>query len=340
MSDLYFDVATLNGVAAALPEPKTGLLDRHFTREVLSDRQEISFDVEGSDLKLAPFVHPGAPGQNVVGEGFQVKTFRPAYTKDRNPFTPGGQLTRRIGEAIGGTMSATDRLAAAIADEISKKKARHARRLEWMAAQALVAGKVTVAGDYYPAVVVDFGRDPANTIVKAGASKWGQAGVSPVADLATWGNSMESPVKEWNMTQDAFALLSQDPAFEKRMDTNRRGSNTISSDIPGAKFAAVYVGDLDGVAVYVLPKQTYTDSDGTTKQMVPNMTVIGIGTGFEGVRHFGAIQDIEAMEGGMVQSSLYIKSWIEKDPSARIVLAQSAPLMVPYRPNSTLVASV
>ena len=77
MDDLLFDTATLNGVIAALPEAKTGLLDRHFKREVLSDRPEIMFDLEGTDLQMAPFVHPAVPGQNVKTGGFKVQTFRP-----------------------------------------------------------------------------------------------------------------------------------------------------------------------------------------------------------------------------------------------------------------------
>jgi hypothetical protein len=37
------------------------------------------------------------------------------------------------------------------------------RRLEWMAAQALVNGTVTITGDGFPTTLVDFGRDSALT---------------------------------------------------------------------------------------------------------------------------------------------------------------------------------
>jgi hypothetical protein len=36
----------------------------------------------------------------------------------------------------------------------------------------------------------------------------------------------------------------------------------------------------------------------------------------------------------------FAKSWIEKDPSARVLLMQSAPLPVPYRINASMAATV
>jgi uncharacterized membrane protein len=46
------------------------------------------------------------------------------------------------------------------------------RRLEWMAASALVSGTVTVAGEGYETKVVDFGRSPDLTITLSGSDKW------------------------------------------------------------------------------------------------------------------------------------------------------------------------
>ena len=317
-ANILFDTATLQGVLSQLPEPQTGVLARYFTEEVISDDFEINFDVEGTDLKMAPFVHPQVPGQNVVPEPYKAKKFRPAYVKDRRPFTPGGALTRRVGERIGGEMSPADRLELAVAEEVRLKKARLDRRLEWMACQALLKGKVTVAGDYYPATVVDFGRDPALTVVKTAGA----------------------PITAWVMTNDAFALLAADPGFKDRMNTQLRGDNTVTMNIAGTDFQLTDMGVLDGMRILVAPNQPVVDSDGTRITMLPARTVIGVAKGyFRGVRHFGAIQDVEAME-EKFQGSYYIKSWVEKDPSARIMLLQAAPLMTPYRPNATFAATV
>jgi hypothetical protein len=60
-------------------------------------------------------------------------------------------------------------------------------------------------------------------------------------------------------------------------------------------------------------------------------------TGTDGVRHFGAIRDLDA---GIQARQYFVKSWREPDPSRQFLLMQSAPLLVPYRPNAVLSATV
>jgi hypothetical protein len=67
------------------------------------------------------------------------------------------------------------------------------------------------------------------------------------------------------------------------------------------------------------------------------MTVLVGSTGIDGVRHFGAIRDLKA---GIQARQYFVKSWEEEDPSRRFLLMQSAPLLVPYRPNAVLSATV
>jgi hypothetical protein len=56
-----------------------------------------------------------------------------------------------------------------------------------------------------------------------------------------------------------------------------------------------------------------------------------------GVRAFGAIQDVTA---GNAAVPYYSTSKIEFDPSAIILLMQSAPLIVPTRVNASFSATV
>ncbi len=335
MDDLLFDTATLQGVIRALPQPRLGFAAKYFGRVVESDDADIRFDVEGTDLTMSPFVSPLVPGQIVVPVGFQAKTFRPAYIKDKTPFTPARSTTRSLGESIGGELSPAERLQLAVATELNAKLVRLERRLEWMAVQALYNGRVTVVGDYYPSRVVDFGRDAGNTIVKTGANRWGQTGVSPLADLRTWSDAAEAPITDWYMSPDAFAIFRDSEDVQKRMDMVR-GTSTLQPDAVLDRNLTL-MGLIDGFRIWVLPKQQVKNSDGTVSLMVPNSTVIGIADSyFEGVRHFGAIQDVEKL----VPSAYFVKSWVEQDPSALFLMLQSAPLMVPYRPNSTLRATV
>ena len=331
MDDILFSVATLQGVLRALPQPRLGFAAKYFGTVVEADSADINFDIEGTDLTMAPFVSPLVPGQIVVPQGFQTKTFRPAYIKDKTPFTPQIATTRRLGEQIGGEFSAAERMQLAVATELDNKLQRLERRLEWMAVQALLHGKVTVVGDYYPSRVVDFGRDPANTIVKTGGNKWGDAGVSPLEDLHSWSDMAEAPITDWYLSPDAYAVFRSSQDVKDRLDMVR-GASTLQPDAVLDR-NLMLMGLIDGFRIWVVPKLQVKNSDGTVATMVPAGTAIGIADSyFEGVRHFGAIQDVDHLEPG----AYFVKSWVEQDPSARFLMLQSAPLMVPYRPNSTM----
>lgn len=335
MSDILFDTATLQQVVRALPQPRLGFGAKYFNRVVESTDPEIHFDVEGTDLQMAPFVSPLVPGQIVVDEGFTTKTFRPAYIKDKKVFTPQRTITRLLGERIGGEYTPAQRLELAVANELANKLARLERRLEWMAVQALYFGKVTVVGDHYQARVVDFGRDAGNTVVKTTGNKWGDAGIVPLDDLETWGGLAEAPITDWYMTPDAYSIFSKSPAVKEQQGW-LRGNSTINADAVLDR-NLVQMGMINGLRIWVIPKLQVKQSDGTVVRMVPDGTVIGVADSyFEGVRHFGAIQDVEHFLPG----AYFVKSWIEPDPSVRYMLLQSAPLMVPYRPNSTFRATV
>jgi hypothetical protein len=60
--------------------------------------------------------------------------------------------------------------------------------------------------------------------------------------------------------------------------------------------------------------------------------VVGVAPGTDGVRCFGAIMDIQA---NMQANDMFPKQWDENDPSVSYTMTQSAPLMVPLRPNTT-----
>ena len=93
----------------------------------------------------------------------------------------------RIG---GGQYSPEQRMQILVAQDLSDQLDMLRRRMEWMAAQAIHSGAVTVSGDEYPAVTVDFGRDSSLTVVKTGGNRWGQAGIKPLDDLQDWSDTM------------------------------------------------------------------------------------------------------------------------------------------------------
>ena len=83
---------------------------------------------------------------------------------------------------------------------------------------------------------------------------------------------------------------------------------------------------------------SYINAAGQTTNLLPSKTVIlGSRDGLDGTRCYGAIHDEKA---NWTATRYFTKSWLEEDPSVRWLLLQSAPLVVPYRPNAVLCATI
>jgi len=347
--DLY-STSVLTRVVAQLPTPSKFLLNMFFPFVQEATAAEIVFDVDTSKPRITPFVHPLMPGKVVADRGYATKSFRPAYAKDKRVLQPDQPLRRAIGEQIGGSLSPMQRRRAQLAASLSDQLDMLDRREEVMASEALRTGKVTVSGENYPTVVVDFLRDAALTVALTGGARWGQAGVSPLALLETWAGLIQtkSGAKATTVVMDPKAW----GIFRADVDVKALLSTLIRTGVPstlnitpmvrgdGAERARYvgYIGDFD---IYVY-QDVYVDEAGSTQQLLPDYTVImaspGRATGtLEGTRCYGMILDEKAA----YQATRYFtKSWLEEDPAVRWLLLQSAPLVVPYRPNASFCATV
>jgi len=217
------------------------------------------------------------------------------------------------------------------------------RRMEVMAAEAIRLGTQTIKGDGIDAVV-NFGRDAALTFALLSTAKWDDA------SNTTQTNSLE----DWSallldksgfggdtviMDAKAWKLLKRDTKLDKLLDRAYKGGDGTQLDmnprkkIEGAQFKGM-IGDF-AIWVYNHP---YIDpvSGSATNVMPDNTVILADSRGVEGVRHFGAILDLNALRA----QEQFAKSWEQQDPSVRYLLSQSAPLLVPYRCNATLVATV
>jgi len=334
-----FSTNTLIGVINSLIMPKSFLLDRYFGAVSTDTSEEIHFDVIDKTRRLAPFVSPVVAGKIVDAHGRKTNTFKPAYVKPKTPWDPNAPLKRIAGETLGGSLAPMDRLRFLVAQTLSDHQDMIRRRQEVMAAEALRTGKVTVVGDQYPSVVVDFGRDSSLTITKTSGNKWGDSGVKPLSDLQTWAllclkKAGAQPI-DVLMDVDTWSVFKEDATVEKRLETRRVTENAMSMNAV-VEEGGVYQGTIDGFNIFTYAGW-YLDDNGTEQPILPSGTVIMASAQVQGVQAYGAIRDEKA---GFQAMPMFPKSWVEEDPSVRYVMTQSAPLVVPTRPNATLCATV
>jgi hypothetical protein len=140
------------------------------------------------------------------------------------------------------------------------------------------------------------------------------------------------------MSTDAWAAFRSNASVNNWVTNSRALTTPPSLSMDQAiTEGGVYMGTVDVFNIYVYAGWYVDPADGVEKPIIPNGTVILTSPQLQGVRAYGAIRDEEA---GLQALPYFVKSWIEPDPSVRFIMLQSAPLLVPYRPNCSVKARV
>jgi Phage major capsid protein E len=336
--DLY-STDVLVGILEELTVPDSALLDRYFGELQTEESEEIHFDVVDGARKLAPFVSPVVEGKVVQERGFTTKSFKPAYLKPKTPIDPLRPVKRIAGEQFGGSMSAVDRDMAILTQEMENHIQLIRNRLEWMASQVLLTGAVTISGDDYQTTNVSYGRNAGHTVTLTGADLWSASTGDPADDLQVWAelfvkNGGGEPT-DVIMETNAWRNFRAHAKVTAKLDYRRGHGSEI--DIGAARRRGLqFKGTFDGFNIFTYQDWYVTDA-GVVTPFLASGKVIMVGPALEGVQAFGGILDPAASYAAV---PWFMKSWIPEDPPRRILLTQSAPLVVPYRPNASLAAQV
>lgn len=338
-----FTTAALVQVVPNLKRSQKFLLDRFFPNIVESQTEEVDIDVDVGKRRLAPFCSPKVEGKLVESRTYQTNRFKPAYIKDKRAPDLMKPVRRQIGERIGGgDLTPQQRQAVNIAFEMEDQVDMVDRRLEWMAAQALTTGTVTVKGEGFPETVINYGRAPSLTLTLAGAAKWGQPGVSPSSDIEKWAHEMLKQSggvgTDLVFTATSWTHFKNDETVKTTIwyPGNGGSGNTINV---GAQIerGAVYKGRWGNYDLWVYNDWYVDPTDEVEKPMVVDGTVIMSGADLMGTRAFGLIVDPAFNYGPLAYAP---KMWLNQDPAQLYLMMQSAPLVIPSRVNASFSARV
>ena len=350
--DIY-TTASINRVIENARPPGSFLLDQFFPGvQTEPGSEEIHFDLTDSKPILAPFVSPLSQGKVIENEGYETKSFKPAYVKPKFRINPNDPIKRAPGERIGGSLSPAQRQGMIMAQNVRRGLDMMARRENVMASEALRLGTVTVVGENYPTKGGNFGRHSNLTKALLTTARWGESGVRPLRNLEDWAGEMTTiggvSADIVVMDTKASQLLRDDPEYDKLVDrdatrwkeTLRDGPVTIGV----GNAAATFIGKLGQFELWQY-NEPYMNDAGSVVNVLPDYTVImgsrgparnGV-DGLEGTRCYGSIFDEKA---NWQAERFFGKSWLEEDPAVRWMLFQSAPLVVPYRPNASMCVTV
>ena len=337
---MSFTTQDLRKVLEQLERPRSFLLDLAFPEVIESTSEKIEFHRIKGKRRITPFVHPTRSGKIVDNNGFEAVTFNPAYAKDKRRWDPSAPLKRIAGEKLGGELSPQQRLDALLAQALEDQLQMLTMREEVMAAEALRTGKVTVTGEGYDTVVVDFGRAAGLSITLGGNDLWSanHSDSNPLGDLEDGATLMQSndggvPTK---VVLDPKAWAAMRTRLGARGEAQQifdyaRGSRS-SVELGPMADKVRYIGIIGTFEIWVY-NDTYIDDAGVEQKLLPDGTVLMVSGALEGARCYGVIQDPKA---GYAATRFHTKTWLEEDPAVQWLLLQSAPLVVPFRANGSL----
>ncbi len=336
-----YDTNMLIEVVPNLKRAQKFLLDRFFKNIITADTEYVSIDVDVGKRRMSPFVSPLVEGKLVEQRRYQTNTFKPAYIKDKRAPDLRKPVRRMIGERIGGDMTGAERMMANLVFEMEDQVDIIDRRLEWMAAQALATGTVTVSGEGFPTTLIDFGRDSTLTVALSGAAQWGQAGVSPSTLIEQWGHQMlkKSGGVATNIvfTTTPWTYFLADPVVKAAIwfPGNGGDGNTVNVGAQVQR-GAQYKGRWGQYDLWVY-NDWYVDDNNVEQPMLVDGTVVMSGDDLMGTRAFGQILDPSFNYEALPYAP---KTWIEQDPAQQFLLMQSSPIVIPSRVNASFAATV
>lgn len=340
-----YDTDSLLGLYREVPAPSTYFRNLAFNQVITFEEEYIDFQKIKEGRKLAPLVVPTVQGRAVYSEASSVTRLKPAYVKPKDAVNPARVIRRRPSESLfsPNSLSPQARYNAIIGDILRVHRETIDRREEWMAARALIDGKLTLSGVDYPTRVVDFGRAANHTVVLGVGARWGDAGVKPMTDIQTWIDRVRradfgGPVNRLTVGSSVLPILLADADVQKQLDTQLRGSSAdLNTGLRSGEYVE-YIGKLGPNLELWVNSDFYEDPDtGTATPYLDPKSILLTGPNVMGVRCFGAILDEKA---GFNAMAVFPKMWSQQDPSATYVMTQSAPLTVPVNPNNSLMAQV
>lgn len=347
MADL-FDLVRMTSLVTRTRVAPSYWLDQFFQSQINFETEWIMFDkVYNDDRRLAPFVVPNVAGRPQSLDGFDTYRFKPAYSKIKDVVDYTMHMDRVPGEALGGTLTIEQRRNAVKIELIRRQKIKHRNTQNWLAARAIIDGKVIIESDDYPRTLVDFRRDPSLTVTLTGAAKWDQSTANPLQDLRDSrinANELSGArIRRWTFGANAWDLFCQRVDLREMMNKNYDGTKVRMTLIDeGYPDSVEYMGQISGIdgqgAIDIYVDTTrFVDKDGNTQFHLDQNKVVGVSDMVQGVRCFGAIMDSKA---GFQPLEIFMKNWEIEDPSHEYIMSQSAPLMVPKEPNATVSITV
>lgn len=361
VTELLLNPITLLSAVKTIPPLSTFLRDFLFKETQQSQTLSVAIDELIGSRRLAPFVASNTVAPNVEKLPISTKIYRPPLVKAKKNLQAIDALNRLPGElpfTTGGAFNQQQRAMELLGWELQDLSDRISRREEWMISQLLDTGSITIGGDGINETI-DYSMPATHKITLTGNDLFSSSNSDPIALFTGWQRLIQQDGK---MGPADFAIMGRSvrDAFlgHPKISANSTSLlNTLRVDLGvinpstlpnGAEFLGTLKG-MGGLNLYAY-NEYYEDDNGNTYDMMPADKIF---IGFSRARNifaYGAIQDFQSPtatsnasrmpntlptlpRNNLYAMSRFPKTWFTEEPSAQMLMIQSAPLPIMVRPE-------
>ena len=330
MADLaLFETRTMIEALEQMLPARTFLMDTFFPEEKIFTTKHVDIDIKKGRRRLAPYVKPVSQGKLIDRIGFKTYSYIPPYVKPKTATHAQDFLNRELGQTI---YSSSDgpmqRAEKQLGEDLAELDDMIVRREETQASELLHTGIVTVNGDGY-SETIDFGMPATHKITLTGTDLWtDQTNSEPLTDMRVWKRliSKDSGLVPTDIIMGSSVIdaFLEHPKVRAQLDTRRIDLGQITPEM--LPDGVTYYGRIRDIGCELWTYEEYYIDPATApteKPMIEADKVLMMSRRAYTKRNYGAIQDLRAN----AAMKRFPKSWEEEDPSVRMLLLQSAPLL-------------
>lgn len=319
---------------------KTFLMDTFFPEGTVHNTRNIDIDIRKGKRRIALYVKREAEGTLVERIGFVTRSYTPPYVKPKMITTATDFLKRDESRTIYETDEGPNaRAQRRLGEDLAEMDEMITRAEEKQASQLLQGGILTLQGDGFTDTI-DFEVPAAHKPVLTGADLWDASTGQPLEDLRQFKRLIKQSsglsATDVIMGETALDEFLKNPNVLSQLDTRRIDLGMI---IPEEMANGVtFYGRIKDVAMDLWSyDEWYIDPiTGVETEMIEKKKVIIATRGARTTVHHGAIEDLDAN----FAMRRFPKSWREDDPSAQLVMVQSAPLLALHQVDAFVILTV
>lgn len=313
-----------------------------FSRHQTLSTEDIELSLLTKGREAAPFIRKNGEALLVDGHGEAFQTVQAPNIRIKRPFTPSELLFNRRPGTVIFTPSAGAQVSAIqqhIARDMQVMADLITNAEEYLCCMAL-QGTITYTVAPNETFTITYPKPAGNNLTLT--TFWDD----PDPTLPNLEDNFHTPKK---ILSDAVGLGVSDVLLGEEASLHFRNVVKVQGNLgQGPKFdtgeidftqqftddGAIFLGRFCGIRVWEYSRTVEVAGVSTPLIRPKYAEFVTTSPAAEQVLYYGAIPDMDALEGRLFQGERFSKSWLQKDPSQMIALAHSRPLPVPRRPGS------